>query len=367
MKTMKETLKSSLKTLTGLYGGSGQEQAVIQHIVQELKDYNDQMTVDPKGNIYVKIIGKHPGPKRMFTAHTDEIGLVVRNILPNGFLVVDRVGGVPDNLLPGRAVFVGPKHIPGVTGNKPGHLQTEEEASRVTPVASIYVDVAMSSREEVEQAGIKIGDFVIWQQQWNEMHNPDFIATKAVDDRICCAILMELVKHIDPEHMYGTLEAVFTVQEEVGLYGAKTAMHRVAPDLAIALDTIPCGDTPDVLFQEELPIQLDHGPGFPVADAVGDRFFSMIHPALRKAIETCAQEKEIHLQTVTLMGGNYTTDAAALMHEFGGVPSATLAVPRRYSHSPVELFSLNDAVDVYELALALCYYEFPEQLSFLSE
>ncbi|MGX7265021.1 M42 family metallopeptidase [Enterococcus crotali] len=350
---VKENLRSLLKELTQVNGGSGQEQPVIKAVLALIEPYVDEVSVDLKGNIIALKKGYKEGPNLMFAAHTDEIGLIVKNILPNGFILFEKIGGVPDNLLPGRKVVIGKNQIPGVIGNKPGHLQSPKEAKVVKSASECYVDVAMFSREEVEASGIRIGDQIIWTSDFMEMHNNDYIATKAIDDRICCSILVELFRNIKKEDFAGTLYGVFTVQEEVGLYGAETAVYRVPADYAIALDTIPCGDTPEVNTEIELPIRLNQGPGLPVADGVGDRFFSFIHPAIRQVIENKAEGLSIPLQKVAIVSGGYTTDGAALTRANGGLPAGTLAVPRRYSHSPVELVSLNDVVAVYQIVEAI--------------
>ncbi|MGM0123079.1 hypothetical protein IGI37_000445 [Enterococcus sp. AZ194] len=362
---IKENLRQLLQELTQIHGGSGQEQPVIRHILTLLKPYVDEISVDLKGNIVAVKQGKEKGPNLLLAAHTDEIGLIVKNILPNGFILFEKIGGVPDNLLPGRKVLIGKNQIPGVIGNKPGHLQSPEEATRVKSASECYVDVAMFSRVEVEESGICIGDSIIWTSDFMEMHNSDYIATKAVDDRICCSILVELFRNLNKEDFVGTLYGVFTVQEEVGLYGAETAVFRVPADYAIALDTIPCGDTPEVDTEVELPIRLNQGPGLPIADGVGNRFFSFIHPAVRRVIEEKAGNLSISLQKVAIVSGGYTTDGAALSHANGGLPAGTLAVPRRYSHSPVELVSLNDATAVYQIIEAIVKDNESIDLSFL--
>lgn len=353
MDKVKSNLKSLLKELTAINAGVGNEHFIIGDILKKIEGHADEIKVDQNGNIFAIKKGHKPGPSLMLAAHTDEIGLIIRNITANGFLLFEKLGGVPDNLLPGRKVSVGKKNIPGVIGAKPGHLQTPDEASRVKPASACYIDVGCSSREEVEKLGISIGDQVIWQSDFMEMANPDLVATKAVDNRMSCSIVIEMLRNLKSADFAGTLIVAFTVREEAGLYGAMVAGHSHPTDYAIAIDTIPAGDTPDVATERELPIWIGKGPGLPIADGVGYVFFSMIHPAVRAIIETHAAKLGVNLQKTTILSGGYTTDAARLSYAGDGIPSATFAIPRRYSHSPIELVNLNDAVDVYKVLMAI--------------
>ncbi|MGX7419122.1 M42 family metallopeptidase [Carnobacterium gallinarum] len=351
--TIKEKLRENLKILSQLNGGSGQEENLIRFIYREVKPYIDSIEIDCNGNIITTKVGEQAGPSLMLMAHMDEVGLVVKSILEDGFLLVDKVGGVPDNLLLGRKVSVGKQNIPGIIGTKPGHLQTPAEASRVPSITDCYIDLALPNRKAVEDLGITIGDQIIWQSEFMEMSDPDFIATKAVDDRINCGILIELIKNLKKTDFNGTLKAIFSVREEAGLYGAATAGHAHPTDYALVLDTIPAGDTPEINTEKELPIRLGQGPGFPIADGAHPVFFSFVHPAVRRLVEAQAKKINVSLQKCTILSGAYTTDAAKLAVTGSGIPTATLCVPRRYSHSPVELMNLNDAVDLYELVVSI--------------
>lgn len=349
MHQSKTTLKALLKELVAINAGAGHEQYIIGDILRHVEGYADELTVDPIGNVYATRKGNTKGPSLMVIAHMDEIGLIVKNILPSGFILREKVGGVPDNMLLGRKVYIGAKNIPGVIGTKPGHLQSAEEASRVRSAAQCYVDVGASSREQVEGLGIAIGDQIIWHSDYMELANPDLIATKAVDDRVGCAVLIELLRLLKDGNFGGTLHAVFSVREEMGLFGAPVAGQNLQPDYAVVLDTIPAGDTPDVDTARDLPIYLGKGPAFPMASGVGYTFASIVHPAVADIIEKHAAALKIHLQKMTLGSAAYATDADKLAYAGRGIPTATLAIPRRYSHSPVELLNINDALDVLDI------------------
>jgi endoglucanase len=365
MPNTKENLKNLLRDLHDVMGVSGNEQEVIKYLYHAIKPYADEITVSTTGNMVAVKKGNKPGPALLIGAHMDEIGFVVKNILPSGFLLIDKVGGVPDNIMLGRKVVVSSKRFPGIIGTKPGHLQTPEEARMVQSVGKCYVDLGLSSKEEVEALGIKIGDPIIFKSDFMEMSNPDLVATRAIDDRMNCAVIVDLFENLKSEDFAGTVYGVFTVREEAGLFGARNAAYGLDIDYAIALDTIPAGDTPDINTATELPIYLGKGPGLPVADGVGATFFQFIHPGVRRIIEEKAAASNINLQLCTILGHAYTTDASAFSYIAGGVPTATLTVPRRYSHSPVELVNLNDAVDLVNLLHAIIVDNENADLSFV--
>jgi endoglucanase len=193
--------------------------------------------------------------------------------------------------------------------------------------------------------GIRVGDRIAFEGDFMEMANPDLICSKAVDDRVGCSILTALFEELRGISFPGTLCGVVTVQEEIGLRGAAMVSGRVAPDYAVALDTIPSGDTPDVSFDRRLPVRLGGGPAVALLDGYDSAFIAdVVHPKVRKMLEEAAERAGIPLQMVTLGGEVYTTDAANISLEANGIPVGLLLTPRRYSHSPVELVNVNDAV-----------------------
>lgn len=349
MANEKQTLKKLFKELGAVNAVPGHEHNVIGNILEKVKPHADEVTVDSLGNVYAIKKGAKKGPAFMVMAHMDEIGLIIKNILPDGFLLFEKLGGVHDTLLPGRRFRIGTKKILGVVGTKPGHLQTPQEASSVRPAAQCYLDIGASSREEVEKLGIRIGDMAVWEGEYVEMVNPDLICAKAADDRLGCAVLIELLASVKASDFAGTLQVVFSVREEMGMFGAPVAVNNLNPDYAVAIDTIPAGDTPDVNTAKELPVCLGKGPGLPVASGVGYTFASIAHPAVVEMLENHAAKQKIPLQRLTLSSSSYATDADKIAYSGKGVATATLAIPRRYSHSPIELFNINDAVSVLKV------------------
>lgn len=341
---MKESLKESLKELTSLVGVSGSEQEVVKYMKEKLEIYADEVIVDPNGNVIAVKHGNKPGPKLMIAAHSDEIGFSVKNILPNGFILFNKIGTASDKVLEGRKVLI-KGSIPGIIGIKPGHLQTPEEAKKVNSSKECYIDVGASSKEEVESLGIRVGDPIGYRSDFMEMANKDYICTKSIDNRMNCAILIELFRQIKDVEFEGTVYGVATVQEETGMKGAFMVGNRIEPDYAIVIDTIPSGDTPDVNAERDLPIYLGKGPACVIADGVlFGLLFTYSHPGVIEIIEEQAKVAGVNVQYTTLVGEGYATDAARLSFAGKGIPCAMLVVPRRYSHSPVELVNINDAL-----------------------
>ncbi len=349
MENLKERIKGTLKVLTEAMAPTGNEQEVIKLIYNDIKPYADEIHVSPFGNMVAIKRGARPGPAIWLDAHVDEVGFIVRNILPNGFLKIDKMGAAPDVMAVGRKVWVTTKRIPGVIGARPGHLVTADEATRVPTIDKSYVDLGVNSEAEARALGIKIGDPIVIQSDFMELSNPDIVCTRAIDDRINCAVLVELLKVLKAEEFGGTVYCAFSVREEGGRNGAAAALFHYDVDYALALDTIPTCDTPGYDARSEYPVYLGKGPALCVCEAVQRDGMTYVHPAVREIIEKQAEAAGVNLQTLTFCTAGYATNATRLSVTKAGTPSATLTVPRRYSHSPVELVNINDAVDMLVL------------------
>lgn len=347
----KENLKALLKKYTSVAAPSGYEQEEIKAIYSEIKGHADEIKVSTTGQIVAIKRGSRSGPTVAVGTHMDEVGYVIKSILPSGFMMFDKDGSQTDNVAAGRKVWVTTKKIPGIITVRPGHLATPEEAKMVTPISKLFIDTGAKNAEEVKKLGIKVGDPVVPQSDFMEMSNPDLICTKSIDDRINCAIITELFKTLKASDFAGTLIGFFTVREETGMHGAVTALHNHDVDYVYALDTIPANDTPDGNVAA-LPLELGKGPGLSAMDGVLFGAYYAAHPGVRAFVEDVAARNNIHLQTVTLLGAGYATDASALGQTKGGLPALTLTVPRRYSHSPVELCDINDADALFRLLVS---------------
>jgi len=334
---MKEDLRVLIKELVAINGISGQEQKVVRALLEHLRPLADELSVDCFGNITAVKNGGKPGPRVLIAAHTDEIGAIVKSIEKDGWIRFEKVGGIGDALLLGRQVSVN-GHF-GIVGVKAGHFMSAKERTEVKPHSELYIDVGCKSADDVMALGIKIGDQICQWPYYNEFANSDLICSKALDDRVGCAVLVQLLRELQGQTFEGALYAVFTVQEEVGLRGAQVAAFNIKPDYAIAIDTVPAGDTPDINFIRELPVGIGKGP---LLQLMSRTFF--MNPIMKKImIDVCENSGEPY-QLALFTGGN--TDAAAMHLQAGGILSAALTVPRRYSHSPVEVLDINDCISL---------------------
>ncbi|SEC44596.1 M42 family peptidase [Paenibacillus sp. GP183] len=362
---VKEMIRKYFQDLSGLVGVSGTEQDVVRYLKECLTPIADEVRIDHFGNVIAVKHGTAPGPKLMISTHSDEIGFCVKNIFSNGFITFDKIGYVADLLLPGRKVWINSNKIPGIIGIKPGHLQTPDEKRQVQSIREYYIDVGASSRLEVEDMGIKIGDPIVFQSDFMEMHNPDLISTKSVDNRIHCAVLIALFHQLQEMDFAGTLYGVVTVREEVEQHGALIVGNSIVPDYAIVLDTIPAGDTPEIDTEKVLPVYLGKGPACPIADGVPGFGFTFIHPRVREMIEEQAKKADVPLQLLTFIGDSYMTDASKLVASGKGIPLGVLTTPRRYSHSPVELVNLNDVVGTLKIVKGIVLDNGKKELNFI--
>jgi putative aminopeptidase FrvX len=320
-----------LKELSEARGVSGHENAVREIILDAIKGTVDEHRVDALGNLIA--LKKGTGKSRrkvMVAAHMDEIGLMIVLMEKEGSLRFRPVGGIDDRVLLAKKVLIGYNKVPGVIGSKPVHLLEPKQRQQVVRVAEMSIDIGASSKEEAERL-VKVGDYATFDIAFSELGGGlRAVKGKAFDDRAGCAVLIELLKERYPFDFY----AAFTVQEEVGLRGAKVAGYSIAPDVAFVLEGTVCDDMP-----KKKDISPTTTVGLGPAITVMDRSV-IADPHLVDLLVKTAEENGIPYQfKQPNMGG---TDAGAIHLTRAGVPSAVVAVPSRYIHSPVTLLSLND-------------------------
>jgi endoglucanase len=339
-----------LEELTALDGVSGHEEAVIRAMRDRLAPLSDALRVDCFGNVHATTGGSEGGYHLLLAAHSDEIGLMVKSIDPQGYLRFSIVAGVPRALLPGRMVRINGS-VRGVIGVKSGHLLRPEERERVPHPDDLYIDIGASSAEEVAELGVQIGDPVAFISPLVELGRPDILAGKAIDDRLGCAVLLATMRRLQQDRPATKVSCVITTQEEVGLRGAQVAAYSAAPDCAVAIDTFMAGDTPDVDFHREMPAAIGKGPVLLLASG-GEALGNIMHPAMRRLLERAAKHANIPYQRATVLG-KAATDASSIHLVREGIPTGGIGLARRYSHSPVCTCDLNDAAHAVLWLLAL--------------
>lgn len=333
--TLIESLKADLAALTALHAPSGAEQPVIARLRDLFTPLAQEVAVDHMGNLTATLGEPASGPHIVVSAHADEIGAIVTKVEADGFLRLAELGGVQPRLLEGRPVWVG--GVPGVIGARSGHLLSLAEQGQGPKITDLYVDLGVDSAAEVEALGVQIGDPVIVISELRSLAGSR-VAGKGIDNKASCVLLLHLLRRLQGKALPCRLTALVTVQEEVGLRGATTAFTRLAPDLAIVVDTFPAAGTPDT---RQLAYTARIGQGVlitPASDAGGFGF--LLPRAARNAMVAAAKRAGVPYQLAIANGG--ITDAGAAHLAAGGTPTLELKLPRRYSHSPVETLDLAD-------------------------
>ena len=293
----------------------------------------------------------------MVSAHADEIGALVARIEPEGFLRLLPLGGVQPRLLEGRAVWVGGRT--GVIGARSGHLTPASEHGQGISISDLYVDLGVDSAAEVEALGVRVGDPVVVVSELRRLAGTR-VAGKGIDNRASCVVLLHLLRRLHQRPLSCRLTVLVTVQEEVGLRGAKVAFARLQPDLAIVIDTFPAAGTPDT---RHLAYTAHIGQGVLITPASSSGNSGFLFPqAARDVVIAAAQRAGVPYQLAVTSGG--VTDAAPA--RCAGVATLEVKIPRRYSHSPVELLDLRDVAATLDLIEELISHPpTAKELSFL--
>ncbi len=332
-------METLIKEFVEACGPSGEEAVVRELIEERVRESADRTFTDNLGNLFA--LREGPGPLLMFSAHMDEIGIVVTHIDDSGFLRIAPVGGVAPHLLPGQRVIF--KN--GVTGTL-YHEKLKE--LKELDWTRLYLDIGAAGGDEAKER-LRIGDMACLDQPFVKLGRR--YMAKAMDDRIGCAILVEALRRL-PSSLPQGLCFVFSVQEEVGLRGAATAAYRLRPGYGFAVDVTSVGDTPE---SPVMAVSLGKGPAIKVKDR------SIIcHPEVRDIMIEAAENNNIPYQLEVLEHGG--TDAGAIHLSREGVPSGALSIPCRYIHSPSEMVDAGDvehAVVLIEKLAALAWPPLP--------
>ena len=327
----------TVKTLCYLSGVSGYEDEVREYILERAMPYASSVETDPLGNLIIYKKGAvSTGRKLMLCAHMDEVGLVVTHIDDDGYLRFGFAGGIDRRVIIGKSVYVGDGRVPGVIGIKAYHLVTDEEEKKVPKAEEMYIDIGARSRAEAEKL-VSLGDACVFDDTVVEFGS-GYLKAKAIDDRLGCAVMLKLIESDLPCDCC----FAFTVQEEVGTRGARTAAYRVQPDICLILEGTTAADLPGSSPENEV-CRLDGGVVIPFMDRG-----TLYDPALYKALTAIADESGIRWQTKRMIAGG--TDGAAVQRSAGGVRTAGLACGIRNLHSPACVANTADFEPMLKLA-----------------
>ena len=338
-----EHLETYLRELCLLPGLSGHEQPVCRYMARHFEDNGFEVRTDALGNCMAKIEGTDPGaPVVMIFAHMDSLGFIVRCIEDDGFIRLERLGGIPEKALPATEIQIGTRDgrwLDGVIAMKAHHVTPPEEKYVVDKYTRLFVDIGASSREEVLALGIDVGSPVIYRPKYQKLLGSRVLGS-AFDNRSGCATLLALSDILKERRPSGTIWLVGTVLEEYNLRGAMVASRTVKPDIAVGIDGGSAADTPDLKGQSSG--RLGGGPVLSHYNFHGRGTLNgaIPHPAMVRLMEQCAAQAGVAFQRRALIGG--LTDLSYVQLEGTGVKSIDLGAPRRYSHGPCEVMDLND-------------------------
>ncbi|MEQ1953368.1 M42 family metallopeptidase [Mesorhizobium sp. CN2-181] len=350
--SLRDRLRTLLTELMLIPGLSGHEGRVRRHLAAELRKQGLATSTDRLGNLIATLNGDEGAPSVMLFTHMDQLGFVVRNIENDGFIRVERLGGVPERALPSQAVTIcvgGGRDRAGLIANKSHHATTPDEKYKVVPYMDLYIDAGFSSRAEAEAAGVLIGSPIVYRPQVIALSETR-IAGTSVDDRAGCAVIIEVARALVDAAKRPTVHFVFSVQEEFNLRGALTAAQVLKPDICIQLDLLLATDTPDMAYRGN--VAMGGGPGISLYSFHGRGTLNgtIPHPALVALFETTSRAENIPLQRSAHTGA--LTDSSYVQLVEGGVASIDVGFPMRYSHSSLEMVDLGDLEQLTRLLVA---------------
>lgn len=322
-------MMTHLKKLCSLEGVSGREHPVREYILRVLQQSPADMSVrvDPMGNVLAYIKGRERAKHTLlFAAHMDEVGFMITGVTPEGYLRFTTVGGIAPKVVYGRSVRVG--GISGVIGGKATHLCSADEKKQVPKPSELLIDIGAASKEEAE-ALVRPGDTAVFAGEFSRLEG-GLVKSRAIDDRAGCALLLDLAEQTPDYDMV----LAFTVQEEVGLRGAKAAAFGVQPDIAVVVDATTAADTVGVAADKQV-CRVGEGAVISFMDKR-----TLYDADLYARILEIAKKKNIRAQSKTMVAGG--NDAGAIQLAGRGARVAAVSLPCRYLHSPACVVAKRD-------------------------
>ena len=338
-------MKKYYKDLVSLPGVSSHEKYVRQYMRNHLEKLTDEIVEDNLGSIFGGINLNSEGPTVMMAGHMDEIGAMVKGINQNGTIKMMAIGGISPQVVVSQHMNIvrnDGSFVPGVVGAKPPHLLRDKSNKQVSSFDDFHLDIGADDEDHARSLGIKIGQQIVFENDYKESIDGKKVFSKAWDNRFGSAMALDLLEDIDRGKLQCKFYAGANVQEEVGLRGAITSTYKLNPDLFIAVDCSPCSDT-----FEKTEVGGTLGDGFMI------RFYdprALMHQGLKKFIEELAEENGIDFQYYSSLGG---TDAAAAQLSRGGTLACTIGMPARYIHSTTSMIHKDDYKAVKAIILKM--------------
>lgn len=346
---MKDRLRQNLTDLMAIPGLSGHEDRV-RHAIRDHLPKGAKTSTDRLGNLIASFPGT--GPSVMLFTHMDQLGFVIRKIEADGFLRLERLGGVPERALPAQEVLIcigEGRDVHGIIANKSHHATTPDEKYHVVRYPDLYVDAGFSSKADAEAAGIRIGIPVVYAPGSFPLSDTR-ITGPAIDDRAGCTVLLEVARALIDRKDGPPVHLVWSVQEEFNLRGAVVAAQVLQPDIAIQIDLMLATDTPDMADRGDMV--LGGGPGISLYSFHGRGTLNGVipHPVMVTLFEETAKDQAIPLQRSAQSG--VLTDLSYVQLVGAGVASIDIGFPMRYSHSAREVCDLGDLEQLTHLILS---------------
>lgn len=335
-------MKELLQELVETPGVSGNEHQIRETIREKVEDIADDIEVDNMGNLIAR---KGDGDMTlMIAAHMDQIGLTVKRIDENGFLKLSKVGGMFETGVINQRFRIHTsdgEDIYGVASAKPPHLQKgkDDNIREVPKMSNLFIDIGAEDREDAEEMGVRVGDYISYDRDLEELGN-DYVTAPAFDNRVGCLVAIEALKRFDGDY---ELAVVFSTQEEVGTKGARTSAFGIDPDVALAVDISMAGGVPGI-EPDESDVETGSGVGIDMLQAGGR---GLITPEkVRNWLLETAEEEDYNYHRALYEGGS--TDAASIYISRDGIPTGSIGVPTRHIHSPAEVVKISDIEDTIE-------------------
>jgi len=336
---MQEISFQFLKQLVEAPSPSGFEEPVQKIVREQMMKFADEVKTDVHGNV-IGIRNPRGSPRLMLAGHCDEIGFMIRYIDKDGFIFFSSIGGIDAHIVPGKRVKIHTRNGPvlGVVGKKPIHIMEQEEKKKVVKLSEQWIDIGVKDKKEAEKL-VSVGDPITFTEGLERLQG-ELVSSRGFDNKMGTFVVCEVLKEIADKPLEAAIFAASTVQEEVGLRGARTAAYFINPQVGIAVDVGVASDFPEVDKKKEGEIRIGEG-------AILYRGAN-INPKVAELLMTIAQEENIPYQ-LSGEAKATPTDANVIQISRAGVAAGLVSVPLRYLHTPVEVLSLRDLENVVKL------------------